>query len=287
MVLIVMRSQLFSLSFSLLPLWASLAVLPVPASAEEPAPAAVATFNAVAARVEARLATQHESRAAFLDSVLLDPGNLRRLRHGELIVEQLTPSADAPLPGAMLHHWRATAFVPGATSASFTRLMQDFAAYPRIYAPQVLTATVLARQGDRYDVRMRVRQRHLLTVILDTTYAVSFGELDAQHRYSASHSTSITEIDSSGRAVSPADEHGFLWRQNTYWSCEERDGGLYLQIESVSLTRSIPTGLGWAVGPFVESVPRDSLTFTLQATKAALQDRQVAAAQTISARKNQ
>jgi hypothetical protein len=57
---------------------------------------------------------------------------------------------------------------------------------------------------------------------------------------------------------------------NTYWSYEERDGGLYLQIESVSLTRSIPTGLGWLIGPFVESVPRESLEFTLQATRDAL-----------------
>jgi hypothetical protein len=57
---------------------------------------------------------------------------------------------------------------------------------------------------------------------------------------------------------------------NTYWSCEERDGGLYIEIESVSLSRSIPVGLGWAIGPFIESVPRDSLEFTLRATRDAL-----------------
>ena len=65
-------------------------------------------------------------------------------------------------------------------------------------------------------------------------------------------------------ALSPSEEHGFLWRLNTYWSYEERDGGLYMQIESVSLTRSIPTGFGWLVRPFVESVPRESLEFTLR-----------------------
>ena len=64
--------------------------------------------------------------------------------------------------------------------------------------------------------------------------------------------------------MNAAEEHGFLWRQNTYWSYEERDGGLYLQIESVSLSRSIPTGLGWALRPYVESVPRESLEFTLR-----------------------
>jgi hypothetical protein len=56
----------------------------------------------------------------------------------------------------------------------------------------------------------------------------------------------------------------------TYWSYEERDGGVYMQIESISLTRSIPTGLGWAVGPFVESVPHDSLEFTLRSVCNAL-----------------
>jgi hypothetical protein len=40
----------------------------------------------------------------------------------------------------------------------------------------------------------------------------------------------------------------------------------------VSLTRDIPTGLGWMIGPFVTSVPRESLTFTLTtARKAELQ----------------
>jgi hypothetical protein len=70
--------------------------------------------------------------------------------------------------------------------------------------------------------------------------------------------------------LGPGEEHGFLWRMNTYWSYEERDGGLCIQIESVTLSRSIPIGLGWAIGPFIESVPRDSLEFTLRATSDAL-----------------
>jgi hypothetical protein len=61
-----------------------------------------------------------------------------------------------------------------------------------------------------------------------------------------------------------------LWRLTNYWSYEERDGGLYMQIESVSLARSIPAGLGWAIGPFVESVPKESLEFTLGKTREAL-----------------
>src|ERR1700722_19559315 len=94
---------------------------------------------------------------------------------------------------------------------------------------------------------------------MDTAYDVDFGQLDREHGYSISRSTRIDEIDSPGtkneHALSTNEEHGFLWRQNTYWSYEERDGGLYLQVESVSLTRNIPRGLGWAVAPYVESIP--------------------------------
>jgi hypothetical protein len=152
--------------------------------------------------------------------------------------------------------------------------MKDFNAYPQHFSPQVLEARILTQQGDRLLAVMRVRQKHVLTVVLDTAYDIVFGRRDARHGYSISRSTRISEIESPGtaaeRALTASAEHGFLWRMNTYWSYEERDGGLYMQIESVSLTRSIPTGLGWAVRPFVESVPRESLEFTLRAACNAL-----------------
>jgi hypothetical protein len=138
-----------------------------------------------------------------------------------------------------------------------------------------MQARVLAQQNDRLQASMRVRQHHVITVVMDTTYDITFARLDAQHGYSISRSTRISEIGSPGtgqeHVLDSGHEHGFLWRLNTYWSYEERNGGLYMQIESVSLTRSIPLGLGWAVGPFVESVPRESLEFTLSSTRRALQ----------------
>ena len=241
-------------------------------AAAEPTPASVAAFNSYIGAVESRLAQQHRSQNGFLASA---PSQADlRLRRGELIVERLTPSAGVDLPGAMLHHWRGTAFAPGAKAADFERMMQDFKAYPQHFSPQVLQASVQAHQGDWLQATMRVRQKHVLTVVMDTSYDILFGRLDAKHGFSTSRSTRIAEIDAPGtsaeRALSSSEEHGFLWRQNTYWSYEERDGGLYMQVESISLTRSIPAGLGWAVGPFVKSVPRESLEFTLRSTCNAL-----------------
>lgn len=240
------------------------------AKADPPA-AAVTAFNHEVGALESRLARQHSGQYGFLAAT--DAQSEARLRRGELIVENLTP-AGTDLSGAMLHHWRGTAFVHGATAADFERLMKNFSGYPQYYAPQVLTAKVLARQGDHVQAVMRVRQQHILTVVMDTSYDVTFARLDARHGSSISRSTRIAEIDAPGtpkeRALSASEEHGFLWRLNTYWSYEERDGGVYMQIESVTLTRGIPRGLGWAVAPFVESVPRESLEFTLRSTCNAL-----------------
>jgi hypothetical protein len=269
-----MKRRMFSDS-RILPLIFGLVLVAVPRSSmAEPPPAAVSGFNSYISGVESRLAQQHRSHDAFLAPVASTPQNDARLRSGELIIEQLTPSGGATLPGAILHHWRGTAFAPAATAANFERLMKAFSTYPQHFSPQVLQARILTQHDDRLEAAMRVRQKHIITVVMDTTYDITFAQLDPQHGYSISRSTHISEIDSPGspkeHALKADEEHGFLWRQNTYWTYEELDGGLYMQIESVSLSRSIPTGLGWAVRPFVQSVPRDSLEFTLRSTCNAL-----------------
>ncbi len=238
-------------------------------AAAPPQPAATADFDSYLAKVEARLLRQHQSSAEFLAGM---GANRDRMRNGELIIENLNAAADTSNHGSMLHHWRGTAFVRGAHIADFERLMKDFNTYPQHFSPEILQAKVLSERNDNgidhISATMRVRQKHVLTVVMDMTYDVAFARLDAQHGYSSSRSTRVAEIDSPGtskeRALSDIQEHGFLWRLNTYWSYEEADGGLYMQIESVTLTRSIPTGLAWAIKPFVESVPRESLEFTLR-----------------------
>lgn len=244
----------------------------------EPTPVAVAVFNSYINVVQSRLDQQHRTPNAFIVRVAAEPDMDNRLRRGELIVEQIKPSTGADLPGALLHHWRGTAFAPGARASDFEWLMRDFNAYPQHFYPQVMRATVLMQQADCAETRirasMRVRQKHVITVVMDSDYDITFARLDSQYGYTVSQSTRIVEIDSPGtageRALTSRQEHGFLWRLNTYWSYEERDGGLYMQIESVSLTRSIPSGLDWALRPFVESVPRESLEFTLRSTCNAL-----------------
>jgi hypothetical protein len=236
--------------------------------AEAPA-AAVASFDNYVGGVEGRLAQEHGSRAGFLAGEAGTAEGQARLRRGEVMVEEISPAGGAELAGALLHDWRGTAFAAGAKAADFEKLLRDFGGYRKIFAPQVTKARTLAADGDHVEGWMQVRQKHVLTVVTNATYAVEFGRLNALDGWSASRSTRIAEVDRAGtsreREVSSAEEHGFLWRMNTYWSWQERDGGMYMQVESVSLTRAVPVGLGWVVKPLIESVPRESVEFTLRA----------------------
>ena len=240
--------------------------------AEAPSPAATAWFDAYTRALEARLDQQRQAASDFVPG-LANPAMLARLHKGKPIVEDRTPS-NQRADGALLHDWRGTMFVPGATAADCERLLKDYSAYPKDYAPEILSAAVIGRHSNRYIVKIRLQQKHVITVVLDTTYDVVFRQLDAQHGYSMSRSTRVAEIADPGtpeeHALPVAEEHGFLWRVNVYWSWEQRDGGVYLRMETVTLTRAVPNGLGWLMGSYLKKAPRDSMEFTLRATRKVL-----------------
>jgi hypothetical protein len=43
-----------------------------------------------------------------------------------------------------------------------------------------------------------------------------------------------------------------------------------MECEAVSLTRDIPSGLGWLIEPIIRQLPRESLVNTLRKTREAL-----------------
>ena len=85
----------------------------------------------------------------------------------------------------------------------------------------------------------------------------------------------IAEVDNAGkrgeREMPPGTGHGFLWKLDTFWRFQQRDGGTWIECEAISLTRDIPTGLGWLIEPIIRSLPRESLENTLRETANALQ----------------
>jgi hypothetical protein len=137
-----------------------------------------------------------------------------------------------------------------------------------------MRSKVLSRDGNDFRIYLRFFKKKILTSILDTEHEVHYALVDSARAWSRSRSTHIREVEDAGapeeKLKPEGDDRGLLWRINTYWRFEQRDGGTYVQCESVSLTRDIPTGLAWLIRSYVESVPRETLEFTLGATRSAL-----------------
>ena len=234
----------------------------------------VQAFDRYVRLTEARL----NSTAPFLwiDSL---PDAKRRealdiVRRGELAIERLETKdngREIDVPGGMIHHWIGTAFVPSASIEEALAILQDYNAHQRIYAPTVAASKLRSRDGDHFTFFLRFVMKKVITVVVNSEHDAVFRRPAADRAEGWIHSTRIAEVENAGtsteREKPVGDDGGYLWRLNTYWRLLARDGGVYIHCESVSLSRGIPVGFGWVVGPFVTSIPRESLTFTLETTR--------------------
>jgi hypothetical protein len=250
-------------------------------SAEPPAPETLKAFDSYVKASEARGNEELAVRENFLWLDLLPE---RERERNYLTTRQQTIIRHSPfcssrdcsnIPGGIIHDWTGITFVPGVTLQQTLATLQDYDRDAEYYRPTVLGAKLLSRAGNSFHVFLRLKETHVLTVVLDTEYEIQYLVVDSTHAASISHSTRIAEIESAGSSqehvTSPKDDHGFLWRLNSYWRFYQADGGVYIQCNAISLTRDVPIGLGWLVGPFIANVPRESLDFTLTATRKALQ----------------
>ncbi len=229
--------------------------------------AARQAFDSYVADVEVRLERQHAG-SGYLATL---PASAR-LRSGSVTVEPVS-GGTWDVSGALMHHWRAAGFVPGADAGEMIALLRDPGRLSRFYAPQVVSSRAL-REGPGVTSLIRFKKQKIVTVVLDAEFEGQ-ARLTAPGRgYSFARSRHIWQVDDAGTAREhrrvEGDDDGFLWRLNSYWSFVEAGGGLFMECEAVSLTRGIPRGLGWLIGPIVQSLPRESLEFTLNATKNAL-----------------
>jgi hypothetical protein len=242
-----------------------------------------AAFDRYASLTEARMERElaQANRFLWLDSLeeRRRADVLARLRGGEAVIERLETrdgSRSIDVPDGMIHHWVGVAFVPGATVDAAVKLLQDYDRHAKIYAPNVAAARTLEANGARFRVFIRFFMKKVISVTMNTEHEALFTRAAPERAHSRIRSTRIAEVVEAGtpreREEPPGKGRGFMWRLNTYWRFLERDGGTYIQCESLTLSRDIPFGLGWVIGPFVTSVPKDSLTFTLDRTRAALQN---------------
>ena len=256
---------------------AALVSIATPATTAELQPRTIAAFGHYVQLSEATM----NAGAPFLwiDRLPAPEQASRRneLRQGSLLIERVTTTdggKEISIPDGLVHHWIGLVFVPGATVDSAVALLQDYDRHAEIYKPAVARSKLLARDGDTFRVYLRFFQKKVITVVVNSEHEARFSREGRDRARSRIYSTRIAEVenpDTPGEREKPVGQDGgYLWRLYTYWRFLERDGGTYVQCESITLTRGIPVGFGWLIRPFITSIPRESLEFTLTTTRRTL-----------------
>ena len=245
-----------------------------PAAGRELKPATLAAFEKYAKLTEARMATEVDGPSPFL-WIDRQPDSQKaqlyeRLKRGDVLVQRLETrdgNAEVKIADGMIHHWVGTVFMPGATMDRVMRFVKDYGSYSKYFAPTIVRSRVKAQTTEHFEVEMRTSTKKVITVVIDADYVIDYRAVAADRVYTRSVSKNIFEVADAGTPQerrTPAEQgRGYLWRLHNYCSFQQRPEGTYEQCESISLTTEVPWLLRFIVTPFVTSVPRETLQFTL------------------------
>lgn len=191
------------------------------------------------------------------------------LKPGRVYIDPAHGKGITDVPGGLIHDWVAATVVHGATVEKALAVLQNYANYKKIYSPEIADSRLVRRDGDLFQIQLRMVKKNVLTVILNGEFDVQYRLLGNGRWIVQSRSTRIAELEGD-HELPPGSDRGFLWRLNAYWLIEPRPEGVYLECRSISLSRDVPFGLNLMVKPFLTSVPRESLQKTMDATVRAL-----------------
>ena len=241
------------------------------------------TKEAWGAYIEARTA-EMQARLKPGNSFLWLDEQLGRTEHVRTKGPYILPIGDhipQPVPSGLIHAWLGAGFVPNATIADILKIVRDYDSYARVYKPGVIASKLHTSDGPNDFFFLRLANKSVVAkTALDSEGEAAYFQVDEHRLYTYSNTTHIREIDKFGtpdQHVLPEDEGtGFIWRLSSIARLEERDGGVYAELEAYALSRDIPAALRLFVSPIVRRVSRDSLAVSLHQTRVAIDTQNVA-----------
>ena len=251
------------------------------ARATELKPETAAAFDRYVRAMEARM-DEDTGRDQFLIVDRLPDARrteaYAQLKNGQVYIEAMSArEGDRPIkaPSGLIHHWAGVIFIPKATFDEVTAVLRDFDCHEETYKPQIRKSKLIERNGDESKIYFQFFNHSIVTVIMNANFDVRDTQFGPGRFQTVSRSTRIAEVenpDSPNEHEKPVgNDHGYMWRLYTYWRIEERDGGVYVQNESVSLSRTVPALLAFIVNPLVKSIPRNVLIHLLTDTRNAVE----------------
>jgi len=214
-------------------------------------PATIALFQDYTAKFEQRVSAPFTASG----KLFIDDDNSSKHRDYDAGKPVVEARENSDIHDGSIHHYSGTIRVPGAKIDQVRRVMQDYSNYPNYFKPDVARGSGMV-QADSTPEDEHFKSRLFLTestvwldVAYDAQYDTHYRRIDANRWISHSTTISISELLDAkkldGGSFPVGDDHGFLWRTNNYWFARERDGGLDLQLDSMTLSRTTPLGFGW------------------------------------------
>jgi hypothetical protein len=202
-------------------------------------------------------------------------GQAATLRSGEIAIGPAGPQIPIRVPRGLIHDWVGASFIPNATLDDVLRILGDYERYKLFYNPHVMDSELIAREPSQDRFSMLIVNRSVISQnAVRGTFRSSNTRVDNQ-RYlittEASHMQEVANYGTSSQHLLPENEGmGLIWRLYSVVRLEERDGGVYMDLEVVALSRDIPGAVRWIVEPIVRRVSRSSLTVSLRQTEDAV-----------------
>jgi len=249
--------------------------------AAELKPETLQAWTAYARATESRIAGELASGDRFLGLDFQGPGaaapERTALSAGKIPVARLEThdpnGSKLPVPAGMVHHWRGAVLIPGVDLAFVLARVSDPVS-EEIGQEDVLQSRILERGPEYLRLYLKLRRSKLVSVVYNTEHEIRYRRQAEGRAWSSSKAVRIREVENPG---SPGEQErpegqdrGFLWRLNSYWRYQQVDGGVIVECESISLSRSVPPVLDPLVRPLVDMVARESMERTLLALRGRL-----------------
>jgi len=259
--------------------------LPLDASAAQLTAETRRAWQRYVATTEARIDRELRTPGRFLSLDFDEPAERKRarveLRTGGVVIRNMKGEDGVELPSGTLHHWRGAVFVPGATVEEILEAVADPTGARAHRQEDVMETRVIARSPNALRLFLKLQRRVIVSVAYNTEHDVVYRTHGSGRASSRSVATRIAEVANLGdpdeHERPPGVDRGFLWGLNSYWRYEAVPGGVVVELESLTLSRSVPWGVGAVVRPLVGQVARESLTRTLVALRARFADHASAA----------
>jgi hypothetical protein len=243
-------------------------------SAAELKPQTIKAWNTAVEMTERRISKELSSNEGFLALDFLDPkeavGERQATRSGQIPIRQISTTKNIKVPDGMIHHWRGSVFIPGVPIDFILSRVKN----PNLEDTKqedVLDSKVLERTPNSLKLYLKLQKSKLVTVVYNTEHFVRYSSYGPDQESSSSIATKIAEIEFTSnkeeREKPEGQDRGFLWRMNSYWRYQQVDGGVIVECESMTLSRSVPFLLEYIIRPLINSTARESMNRTLDSMR--------------------